>query len=716
MKRFLCLLALAGMASATFAQTPQPQAVLTQGTNDTWNLDWEGISGRTYFLQHSEDLVAWQYFPLIESGNDETLGWGFASSADKFFVRLRYTDIFTNDPDNADFDGDGLTNWEEIFIYGTDPFNADSDGDGMPDGWEVLHELNPNDPSDADEDPDGDGLTNLDEYLYGTDPNNPDSDGDGTSDGDEVDAGTDPNNPNDAPETGWVILVGNLDEDEEKTLNRTLRVPKGQRALLLVYVASDEYSEWTSPDTSDEFNDTLSWDIQPSSGTPISGSINVNARHNDWEEAEVRGLSFRSNSPIHIESSEIISASETEDLTFDIELSATNVGDGILPSTVAVALLPLNLREVGFDGDHYHELTSDDTNTIFAAPQWIDLDGNGDAMDTANGESNYSAAFTRNTSPKVESKFIIKDLPDNLEIKVKATASDGIIFPEKDAQVSGEDVVFPLTESTVALPDEIRYYPKTDAAKAFKIEWEIKVEDGGWGAAGESLHQMYVTLGTPITPLRQETLFYLGCKNGDGESEMDIARDAMFNEFTNQSVIRLDGVQMTYWVNNQMGCTDTSDLLTRADGNGNCQSWGGLFRDILRTHGIPADRVRVWPKNNDTSVIVKNWDFTNPPSGPPNHPYIVGVDATDMPGIAGQGNPNPPGSFNGHWITRSGGFYYDPSYGTPPVKQGNVDKAYEDAAFEGFGADYISGHNTVTGIRLNDTASPNAEVDYFLAN
>lgn len=131
------------MASAIFAQTPQPQAVLTPGTSNTWILDWEGIAGRTYFLQHSEDLVAWQYFPLIESGNNATLGWGFASSADKFFVRLRYTDQPTSNPDYADFDGDGLTNWQEVAIYDTDPFNPDSDGDGMPDGWEVAHGLDP---------------------------------------------------------------------------------------------------------------------------------------------------------------------------------------------------------------------------------------------------------------------------------------------------------------------------------------------------------------------------------------------------------------------------------------------------------------------------------------------------------------------------------------------------------------------------------------------
>ena len=75
------------------------------------------------------------------------------------------------------------------------PKFVDKDKDGMGDEWELIHGLNPNDPTDNAKDNDNDGLDNLEEYGYKTDPNNTDTDGDGVSDRAEVDAGTDPAKP-----------------------------------------------------------------------------------------------------------------------------------------------------------------------------------------------------------------------------------------------------------------------------------------------------------------------------------------------------------------------------------------------------------------------------------------------------------------------------------------------------------------------------------------
>ncbi|MDR3219332.1 MAG: polysaccharide lyase [Dysgonamonadaceae bacterium] len=46
----------------------------------------------------------------------------------------------------------------------------DSDKDGIPDAWEKQYGLNPNDPSDAIKDLNGDGYTNIEKYINGIDP------------------------------------------------------------------------------------------------------------------------------------------------------------------------------------------------------------------------------------------------------------------------------------------------------------------------------------------------------------------------------------------------------------------------------------------------------------------------------------------------------------------------------------------------------------------
>jgi PKD repeat protein len=180
--------------------TNQPVQFIFTGTpgNIPLRFQWNFSDGTTNgTIQHPLHAFSTQRNYTI------TLTITDADGQSDVLIRAGYITVFTS---GGDFDGDGLTNDQEI-AYGTDIADPDTDGDAIPDGYEINNGLNAFVP-DGSSDADRDGVDNYHEYLAGTRADKQDTDGDGFNDRVEIDWGTDPINAIISPLT--IILFPTL--------------------------------------------------------------------------------------------------------------------------------------------------------------------------------------------------------------------------------------------------------------------------------------------------------------------------------------------------------------------------------------------------------------------------------------------------------------------------------------------------------------------------
>mgnify|MGYP004452635633 CR=1 FL=1 len=454
------------------------------------------------------------------------------------------------DSPDADPDGDGLTNAEEC-VWGTDPLNPDTDGDGVPDGvevtggrnplvagaggggvpdstgavwradadsdglpdaWERWHGLDPGNASDATLDPDGDGLTNLEEYLNGTLPGVRDTDGDGVDDGTEVRRGSDPNDPSDggaAPPVdawreltfdiygdyaAWEMTVAGLGPEDTRTRRITMGAPNAQRSVKLRVRRGNSYRlsmRWLNCNGhTDERAPWFCWKAQID-GWPSERTFDdYSARRKPGVAEMVVGNGWI------VENASGLLTSHVHMCTRNGEESGGgNVAEG---RTATLHVLDVSVRGIRFNHDPA-DCTADAVSIRRNHSGAYDVSGGEWSPD---GARNDPVCYVGGVRPSVKVRFRLRPaVLEGLAVSMYAVGSGrlGNLEPRTVAFSGGESdwVDFPLSRW---IPPQVDSFTQRWSWRAGRVEWNGR---SGWSdflCATTGPHRVYTVLAEPVEP------------------------------------------------------------------------------------------------------------------------------------------------------------------------------------------------------------------------
>lgn len=745
----LLLISSFAILHSSFSQTtgdPNEGLMIEAGVMpEDFVVKWYGKPGRSYFVQTSETLLpgSWVYVPVIEAGAGAVTQWGYANTSGRSFVRLRYTDAaYTGNVGNADFDADGLTNNAELATTMTDPLEGDVDDDGLNDGEEIALGT---DPSNSDSD--GDGLNDGAENTEGSDPNDSTSQPNLerwiqserwsrnqydtctiTDAGDDYTPATERFGFNRTTHLNgeWVNNEGYIFAATPFTLVIESFAPPtnwGTSSILPVI-----YSNYNAAEVIESTESYLTPD-PPFESTLERRRWNATNKQVRLRTSVVLPYDYKINYEVFRDRRAALSEgprTRTAVTPQVLTMSANSMTGPLLPFIYAPelghddiyvlkAIPEVNPRTISFGGatDEYLELKNDAGDVTYKAPHWYHANGNPEiAPGVPLLERNRPVAYVQGSTIKLKAKFRAKGFNwFSNGVHVRAKINGTLDLPDTHCTV-GTDGYLTLPETAVTQPlgTTVKFYSAQES-NSFNIAWEFYTDyipvtlEPNWRSAGTTKHTVYVVKATPRTTaktLMSETLFNIGCRKADGLTDNTAIVNAIYGEFTDRIVARVEPSKgilkdeaMTYWGDLSKQRFATQDLLSDADGR--CGAWTRFFTDILRTQGIDAqvmgffaptipaqnlsaDIQTYLPTYNPVSaqifplsiLYVKSWTLVSNPFNP-----------VDNNGIAAQGRTDPQSWFTDHFLVQYGSTYYDPSYGSPVF---NSQQEWEDAALDAFGA------------------------------